>query len=691
MARTLFVAPAGRNVGLTTAALGLMRALDRQGVRVAFCRPIAVGVEDRSVALAKLASPVHPPPAPIASAVVEDLLSNGQEQTLLERVVALCDRAADGADVLVVEGMLTEGGAPYAGRLNGLMLKALDAELVLVGAAGDQGPVAFAEDMAIAARGFGEPGEARQVVCMVNMVRVEDEAQLVTWSQALAAERLVTAAVVPYLEQLSALRVKDLADALGARVLNEGELRQRRFRDVRLCAMTVPNSVKVFAPDRLLITPADRDDIILAVSLAVLGGMRIAGLVLSGDFEPNERVMQLCAPAFARGLPVLAVKQGSFQVATAVASVDRSIPLDDRERVELAMNAVADRIDQGWLKGLVTTRRARRLSPPAFRQRLVEQARAANKRIVLPEGTEPRTIAAAAMVQERGIARCVLLGPPDEVHERAEKQGVKLPPTVEIIDPASIAGRYLEPLVERRRARGMTVERAQEELQDAIMVGTMMLAMGEADGLVSGAVHTTAHTIRPALQLIKTVPGVDLVSSVFFMCLPEEVLVFGDCAVVPNPSAEELAQIAIQSAETAEAFGIPPRVAMLSYSTGASGGGEDVEKVVQATTLAKRRRPDLLLDGPLQYDAAVMADVARTKAPSSPVAGKANVIIFPDLNTGNVTYKAVQRSAGVVAMGPVLQGLNRPVNDLSRGCLVEDIVFTVAVTAIQAHQAAARR
>ncbi len=294
------------------------------------------------------------------------------------------------------------------------------------------------------------------------------------------------------------------------------------------------------------------------------------------------------------------------------------------------------------------------------------------------------------MVQERGIARCLLLGPPDEVQAQARKQGVTLPPSVEIIDPASIAGRYLDQLVERRQARGMTRDRAVEELQDPIMVGTMMLALGEADGLVSGAVHTTAHTIRPALQLIKTVPGCDLVSSVFFMCLPEQVLVFGDCAVVPNPTAEELAQIAIQSADTATAFGIPPRVAMLSYSTGLSGGGEDVEKVQEATALAKARRPDLLLDGPLQYDAAVMADVARAKAPKSPVAGKANVIIFPDLNTGNVTYKAVQRSAGVVAMGPVLQGLNRPVNDLSRGCLVDDIVFTIALTAIQAQQAAAR-
>jgi phosphate acetyltransferase len=374
-----------------------------------------------------------------------------------------------------------------------------------------------------------------------------------------------------------------------------------------------------------------------------------------------------------------------------VAGVEKQIPIDDKERVELAMNVVADRIDGSWLRELVAMRRSQRLSPPAFRHHLVEDARKANRRIVLPEGTEPRTITAAAIAQERGIARCVLLGAPDLVHEQARKLGVKLPASIEIIDPVLIAPNYVAALVERRRHRGMTPERAEIELQDSIMVGTMMMALGEADGLVSGAVHTTAHTIRPALQLIKTVPGCNLVSSVFFMCLPEQVLVFGDCAVVPNPTAEELADIAIQSADSALAFGIQPRVAMLSYSTGASGGGEDVEKVVKATEIAKKARPDLLLDGPLQYDAAVMPDVARSKAPNSPVAGKANVIIFPDLNTGNVTYKAVQRSAGVVAMGPLLQGLNRPVNDLSRGCLVEDIVFTIALTAIQAQQASQRK
>ena len=367
------------------------------------------------------------------------------------------------------------------------------------------------------------------------------------------------------------------------------------------------------------------------------------------------------------------------------------IPTDDAERVERTMNAIADHVDPAWLSSLVRDDRPPRLSPPAFRHRLVQAARAANKRIVLPEGAEPRTVAAAAIVAARGIARCVLLGNPDEIRSVARKQGVTLPASVEIVNAAEVAQRYVAALVERRKAKGMTPELARSELGDEIMIGTMMMALDEADGLVSGAVHTTAHTIRPALQIVKTVPGCNLVSSIFFMCLPDQVLVFGDCAVNPNPTAEQLADIAIQSADSAQAFGIPPRVAMLSYSTGSSGTGQEVDKVKKATELARQLRPDLVLDGPLQYDAAVMPDVARTKAPRSPVAGRATVLIFPDPNTGNVTYKAVQRSAGVVSMGPMLQGLARPVNDLSRGCLVEDIVFTITLTAIQAEQAASRR
>lgn len=707
MPRTLLLAPAGRNVGLTTVALGLVRALDRQGVRVAFAKPIAWRV-DHSVPLAKLGAHIDPP-EPITRHIADELLAAGEDQTLMEHVVALCTKAGEGADVLVVEGMVPEPGMVYSQRVNAAMMKALDAELVLVASPLDRDPAEIANAVAIAAHGFGAQPETRAVGCILSRICEGARGQKDTlprctcqgegrpaevdatpWRKALADEHIKLLGAVPCFSLLGAPRVKDVADALGATALRTGDMIRRRMRHAVVCAMMVPNAIKAFKPGALLITPGDRSDIILAAGLAAQGGMPLAGLLLTGGLVPDEAVLALCKPAIDAGLPVLSVPDGTYEAATKVSNLDRAIPTDDGDRVELAATFVADRLDTGWLWSLAGGSRESRLSPPAFRHRLVESARRANKRIVLPEGAEPRTVTAAVTVAERGIARCVLLADPEEVRDVAKKQGVHLHESIEILDPAVIGPRYVEPLVERRKSRGMTAALALTELSDPIVVGTMMMALGEVDGLVSGAVHTTAHTIRPALQIIKTAPGNQLVSSVFFMCLPDQVVVFGDCAVNPNPTAEELADIAIQSADSAKAFGIPPRVAMLSYSTGASGAGEDVERVIQATELAKKLRPDLLIDGPLQYDAAVMPDVARQKAPHSQVAGRATVLVFPDLNTGNVTYKAVQRSANVVSMGPMLQGLAKPVNDLSRGCLVEDIVFTIALTAIQAEQAAAK-
>ena len=314
----------------------------------------------------------------------------------------------------------------------------------------------------------------------------------------------------------------------------------------------------------------------------------------------------------------------------------------------------------------------------------MQRAIAAQKTIVLPEGDEPRTVVAASICAERNMARCVLIAKPESVQAVAAQQGVTLGDNITIIDPAAVREKYVARLVELRKAKGMTEDQAREALEDGVMLGTMMLEAGEVDGLVSGAVHTTANTIRPPLQIIKTAPGASMVSSVFFMCLPDQVLVYGDCAIVPNPTADELAQIAIQSNDSAKAFGIEPRVAMISYSTGSSGSGADVEKVKEATAKVRELRPDILVDGPLQYDAAAVESVGKQKAPNSPVAGQASVFIFPDLNTGNTTYKAVQRSANAISMGPVLQGMRKPVNDLSRGALVDDIVYTIAITAVQA-------
>ncbi len=495
--------------------------------------------------------------------------------------------------------------------------------------------------------------------------------------------------LVPFSNTLSVPRMSDLAAHISAEWINQGEAAQRRVLHSSLIASNIEHEMHKFVAGELIISGSDRVDVLLASSLASSNGIPLAGLVLTEHQAPSAQALEFCQAAMKNGLPILHTKLSTFETAQQLLNLSNEIPVDDTERAEQVTRFVASHINAEWLTQLISDTHKPRLSPSAFRHELVQKSIAAKKRIVLPEGDEPRTVQAAAICQSRGIAHCVLLAKPEAVVDVAKARGIELPHDLEIIDPDLIRENYVEKMVAMRKGK-LTDDQAREQLQDTVVLGTMMLALDQVDGLVSGAVHTTANTVRPAFQLIKTAPDYSLVSSVFFMLLPDEVYVYGDCAINPDPDAEQLAEIAIQSADSAKAFGIDPRIAMISYSTGTSGAGADVEKVAKATEIAKQRRPDLLIDGPLQYDAASVESVGRSKAPNSQVAGRANVFIFPDLNTGNTTYKAVQRSANVVSVGPMLQGLNKPVNDLSRGALVDDIVFTIALTAIQAEQQAAQ-
>ena len=693
--RTIVTAPASRHVGLTTVTTGLVHALDRQGVRVGFCKPIAQPADDgpdRSNAFVRSISMVSPP-APIPLAEAEEFLRTDRDQDLMELVTARCMAAAAGCDVLIVEGMAPANQAVYATRINGLIAKALDADLVLVTTPHGHDAQRVASAAAIAAHAFRLDRKISVVVNRANLLKparvIGEQAQVADYAvteanlkAAFAAANLNLVGTVPFANQLAVPRMADIIEALSAQPVLTGD-RSRRVLSVAFSGQPCARALADMRPGTLLVIPVERADLILAACASAANGLHLAGVLLVGEGQPDQRTLSLCR-SIAGELAIWQVDDKAMSVIAALQHINLEIPIDDRQRIQDAATGVADAIDQGWLWTLVAPGHAPRLSPPAFRHNLIQQAVLANQRIVLPEGTEPRTLKAVQICHERKIARCVLLGNPVEVREAAAKAGVSLPEDVEIIDHVAEMPRLAPILMEMRKAKGMTREQAEQELSDTIMPATLMLKLDEVDGLVSGAVHTTAHTIRPALQLIKTAPGCALVSSVFFICLPEQVVVFGDCAVNPNPNAEQLADIAIQSADSAAAFGIPPRVAMLSYSTGESGTGADVELVKQATALAKAKRPDLAIDGPLQYDAATQADVAKSKAPKSAVAGKATVLIFPDLNTGNVTYKAVQRSANVVSIGPMLQGMAKPVNDLSRGALVDDIVFTIALTAIQA-------
>ncbi|GGH92974.1 phosphate acetyltransferase [Pseudomonas fluvialis] len=686
---TFFLAPTGFGVGLTSISLGLVRALEQNGLKVGFYKPIAqphpgdAGPERSTELIARTHGLTPPAPQPLPK--VEHMLGEGHLDELLEEIVSGFQQAAAGADVVVVEGMVPTRHASYAARLNFHLAKCLDAEVILVSAPEQETLRELSDRIEIQAQLFGGPKDPKMLGVILNKVREADLGErLQSHSSLFRNQHFRLLGCIPWQEELNAPRVRDVADLLGAQIISAGEMEQRRVQKIVLCARAVPNTVQLLKPGVLVVTPGDRDDIILAASLATMSGVPLAGLLLCSDFPPDPRILELCQGALNAGLPVLSVQTGSYDTATNLNRMNKEIPVDDRERAEKVTDFVAEHLDHDALRTRCGTLRELRLSPPAFRFQLVQRAQQANKRIVLPEGSEPRTIQAAAICQARGIARCVLLAKPEDVHAVAQAQGIELPAGLEILDPEQIRERYVEPMVELRKGKGLNAPMAAAQLEDSVVLGTMMLALDEVDGLVSGAIHTTANTIRPALQLIKTAPGYRLVSSVFFMLLPDEVVVYGDCAVNPDPNAEELAEIALQSAASAEAFGIPPRVAMISYSTGDSGSGEEVEKVRSATRIARERNPQLLIDGPLQYDAAAIDSVGRQKAPNSPVAGRATVFVFPDLNTGNTTYKAVQRSANVISVGPMLQGLRKPVNDLSRGALVDDIVFTIALTAIQA-------
>ncbi|MCL1059877.1 phosphate acetyltransferase [Shewanella gelidimarina] len=711
MSRNIMLIPIGTGVGLTSISLGMVRALERHGVKVRFFKPIAQqrpmdrGPERSTTILSK--SPTVNPLEPFDMAHAENLIRADKTDVLMEQIIARATECTDDTETIIVEGLVQTRNHPFSSDVNHAIAKALDADVIFVATPGNESATALMNRLEISHNSWGGNKNKRLIGAIINKIGapVDDEgrarpdlsevftnddiqrADAASMFQLPGKSKIRILGSVPYNLDLVAPRASDLAKHLSAKIINAGEMHTRRMRKVTFCARSIPNMVTHIKTDSLLVTSGDRSDVIVSACLASMNGVKVGALLLTGGYEPEPQIMELCEQAFETGLPVFLIDTNTWQTSLNIQRFDHEVPVDDAVRIEQVQEFVAGHIDQSWVESVTKhSPREHRLSPPAFRYKLTELARAAGKTVVLPEGDEPRTIEAASICAERGIARCVLLGNREEIERIATQQGVTLGEGVEIIEPESARSRYVEPMVELRRNKGLTEVVAKEQLEDNMVLGTMMLAQGEVDGIVSGAVNTTANTIRPPLQLIKTAPGSNLVSSIFFMLMPDQVFVYGDCAINPDPSAEQLADIAIQSAESAIAFGIEPRVAMISYSTGSSGTGSDVDKVREATRIAKEKRPDLVIDGPLQYDAAVMPNVARSKAPNSPVAGQATVFVFPDLNTGNTTYKAVQRSADLISIGPMLQGMRKPVNDLSRGALVDDIVYTIALTAIQAAQ-----
>ena len=684
VARAVYLTAMGPASGKSIVALGLVELLSRRVSRVGFYRPIVQRLPDNDLEL--IGSRYEMPDERIGYAftAAERTRAGGATSAGMERIVERFREIEAASEFVVVEGTdFTGASSPVELEVNARIAEHLGAPVVAVVDGYRCSASTIIERIAV---GRDSLGDDAITAIIVNRV---DPTVLEPLDEALARIDLGDPVwAIPEEPRLRRPSLDQLRTALGAELVGgDPDDLPRPVGRIKVAAMSVPNVLDHVVDGTVFIVPGDRSDVIIAAAMTRLSSAypSVSGLLLSGGLRPDPRVIELIGTlSGGTSMPLLAVDSDTFDTAIAASQVEGAITAGDQRKIDVALGHFEAHVDLDALEERIEVGRSEVMTPVTFQYELIERARAAQAHIVLPEGTDDRILHAADRIRRRRVCDLTLLGPVEAVRNRIAELGLHLD-DVAVIDPldSELLDRFGDRYFELRGHKGIDVHRAHDIMTDVSYFGTMMVAEGIVDAMVSGAAHTTAHTIRPSLEFIKTKPGTSIVSSVFLMLLADRVLVYGDCAVNPDPNAEQLADIAISSAETAAMFGIEPRIAMLSYSTGASGTGAEVEKVRAATERVRQLRPDLKVEGPIQYDAAVDLDVARSKLPDSAVAGHATVFIFPDLNTGNNTYKAVQRSADAVAIGPVLQGLNKPVNDLSRGATVTDIVNTIAITAVQ--------
>lgn len=686
VARSVYVTGIDRGDGRQVVELGVMELLTRQVDRVGVFRPLVHDGPDRLYELLRARYRLSQSPASVYGLDYHEASTVQAEKGTDELVSLLVERfhqvAREYEVVLVLGSDFAATQLPDELALNARLANEFGASVIAVVGGKGQTAESVRAETRNAYRAYAGLG-CDVLAMVVNRVAPEDRAVM---AERLAARLPVPVSVLPDDPALSAPTVAQITAALdGTVLLGDDAGLARDALDFVFGGAMLPNLLNALTPGCMVVTPGDRSDLVVG-SLAAhsAGTPPIAGILLTLNERPGEEILTLAA-RLAPGTPVVSVAGGSFPTAAELFTLEGKLNAATPRKAETALGLFERHVDTGALLERISVARSGRVTPMMFEHELLEQARSDRKRVVLPEGGEERVLRAADVLLRRDVCDLTLLGDVDTIRKKAADLGIDLAET-QIVDPhtSELRQAFAERYAQLRAHRGVTVELAYDVVADVNYFGTLMVQEGLADGMVSGSVHSTAATIRPAFEIIKTKPDASIVSSVFFMCLADKVLVYGDCAVNPDPNAEQLADIAVQSAVTAARFGVEPRIAMLSYSTGTSGSGADVDKVREATERVRAERPELRVEGPIQYDAAVEPSVAATKLPESEVAGQATVLIFPDLNTGNNTYKAVQRSAGAVAVGPVLQGLRKPVNDLSRGALVQDIVNTVAITAIQA-------
>jgi len=695
MTDVLYIATIDRYSGKSLVSLGVTELLLRKTTRVGIFRPVISaqpGQErDKNIDLLLRHFDIqmdYENTYGLPMGEAEELIGQGRYDEVLDRIIAAYKALGECCEfILCIGSDLESAAAALEFSFNADVAKNLGAPVLLVGSGVERQVASIVNSAHATVRAYQERG-AQVLGVVVNRVAMDQLEELRgALKEELKTEDLIMA-VIPANETLASPTMREVAEQLGGEILFGADQLDTLARDYLVIAMRLDNYLEHLTENALLITPGDRSEVILSAQQAHRSNRypQVAGIVLSGGIKPAPPVTRLLEGLKAV-VPIISVQTDTYDTARRVSGVRSYITADNRPKIDLSLELFEEFLDTAELESRISSIQPRGMTPRMFLYTIVERAKEQKQHIVLPEGNDPRILRAAEVLLSRDIVDLTLLGRPREVRTLVHELGLQIDlERTPILWPGESDRfeEYAETLLELRRHKGMNLDAARDLMRDVSYFGTMMVYKGAADGMVSGAAHTTQHTILPALQFIKAKPGFSVVSSVFFMCLDDEVLVYGDCAVNPNPTAEELAEIALSSADTARTFGIEPRVAMLSYSSGESGVGEDVERVRKATEIARERRPDLALVGPIQYDAAVDASVAAQKMPGSEVAGHATVFIFPDLNTGNNTYKAVQRETGAIAIGPVLQGLKKPINDLSRGATVEDVINTVAITAIQA-------
>ena len=696
MSKAIYIATVESDSGKSLISLGILRMMLTKSAKVGYFRPIINEINtegydehtNTAINFFNLDIDYKDCYAYTQSEVVE-LLSEGQEDEVIHHVIKKYKKLEAKYDYVLVEGTDFSGNGGFTELdVNLMIAKNLNIPALIIGSGNGKKKKDFINTMQLSYNSFIQK-EVDVIGIIANKIE-EDEVDYIRQELIKNFPEKLQIDIIPKVDFLAFPTVKEVVKALNGRVLFGEQFLDNAIGSYSTGAMQLRNYLTRIKENALVITPGDRADIILGALQANSSKNypKIAGIILTGRLIPEESIIKLIEGVQST-VPIISVEGGTFSISNKIGSVKSKIYATHNKKILLSLDTFDKFVNAEGLTNILTSYTSVKMTPSMFQYNLLQKARIHKKHIVLPEGDDERIITAAARLQLLDIVDLTLLGDRNTIQLKCDQLGIQIDlDKLNILNSEdSIHNKdFANTLFEARKHKGLTETTAVDLTRDVSYYGTLMILNGLADGMVSGAVHTTMHTIKPALQLIKTKPGVSVVSSVFFMCLSDRVSVMGDCAVNPNPNAEQLSEIAISSAASAEAFGIPAKVAMLSYSSGSSVKGEEVEKLRKATELAKAKKPNLKIEGPIQYDAAVDMSVAKTKMPDSEVAGQASVLIFPDLNTGNNTYKAIQRETGALAIGPMLQGLNKPVNDLSRGCTVDDIFNTVLLTAIQANQ-----